>query len=223
MIILTVLLWLIIFLFTFLVLLLLLNIRVSLQGYWREQWKYTLQLGLGPLFLGASPTSEGQQEITIKLNNWVVYRKQKNQASEPKPVQRDKPSFKELRPFLRGEFLQKVISTLLTVYNRVQDREFWLRGAWGFSDPYYTGLLAACSALMPGLEVEPVFSGPYRDVELRIGGRLRLGILVYYLLKLFVSREARGVWREMREQKKTKNFRKDATPWKKAVYSTVKQ
>lgn len=197
MIILKVLLWLIFLLVAIFGLILLLSLRVKMQGRWQDTLAVQLTIGLGPLYFDVHP------------------------APKPKK-QEDKPSLKELRPFLRGEFLQRVLLTVQTIYGKVQDKELCIRGALGFRDPYYTGILAACSSLVPGLEVAPVFSGPYRDLEFRIGGRLLLGRLVYHLFMLLVSREARGVWRTIRKLKKEKNMQKGATSWKKAVYSTVK-
>ena len=223
MIIIKALLWLAFILVAIFGLILLLSLRVKMQGRWQDTLALQLTIGLGPLYFDVHPTQDEKMEIIIRLRRFVLYRKMNSHMPQPKPQkQEDKPSLKELRSFLRGQFLQRVLLTVQTIYGKVQEKDLCIRGVLGFSDPYYTGILAACSSLIPVLAVEPVFSGPYRDLELRISGRLLLGRLVYDLFMLLISGEAREVWRDIRKIKKEKNKRRSATSWEKAVYSTVK-
>lgn len=205
MIILEVLLWLIFLLVAIFGLILLLNLRVKMQGRWHDTVALQLTIGLGPLYFDVRPASDEKTENIIRLGGRVLYRKMNSHKSQAKPKKlEDKLTLKELRPFLRGEFFKRVIVTIQTIYGKVGEKELCIHGSLGFSDPYYTGIMAACSSLVPGLEVEPVFSGPYRDLEFRIGGRVLLGRLVYHLFMLLISREARGVWRNIRRIKKEK-------------------
>lgn len=203
-------------------LVLLLNLRVKIHGRWQDTAELLLTIGLGALYSDLRLALDGKSEVVIRAGNCVLSRKIMS-PFKPQPKKReDKTSINEFRPFLRGEFLKRVIETVQTICSKVRDKELCIRGALGFSDPYYTGIFAACSSLVPGLEVEPVFSGSYRDLEFRIGGKLLLGTLACHLLKLLASREARVVWRSVKKAKKEKNLRKGATSWKRAVYSIVK-
>jgi len=220
-------LWLILIVIGLFLLLMCLRIRFRLTGRWQEALDYTLSIGVGPLYIDQQTLDNGERGTVIRLGQQVLIRKAKlpktAAKAKAKAAAQEKHSLKDLKPFLQGGFLKGILRTIQAILSRIDERELRLAGCWGFEEPYYTGLLAAFGPLIPGFQVEPVFGAECRDLEFTMAGRLSVGKSVYYLLKFMLARESRQVWRTLRQQKKEKNTRKNATSGNNTVYSTVKQ
>ena len=80
--------------------------------------------------------------------------------------------------------LNLMLELVQKIYKQMCPQKLLLQGKLGFTDPYYTGLLAAVLFCFPieKVNIEPVFSKPTCELTIQLKGQLILGVLFYYFL-----------------------------------------
>jgi len=213
MMVLTVIFWLILILLVLLGLVLTANVWIKLEGRWRKDLDYELLIGVGLFAVAQERLPAGKKETVIRIGQRELIRAKSRPSRPKKEIEKEKPGFKDLLPFLQGDFLRGLFRALRDILANIKkDEDTYLRGSWGFADPYYTGLMAAFLPMLPNTWVTPVFGQEYRELEFKAGLRLRLGVVTYYVLRFLFARESRQVWREIMKQRKEQKTRHKMQP-----------
>lgn len=166
------LLWLIAFLLTLFFAILLLTMlpyHYCLQGVWQESLCAKIDIKVG--------------FFNKPLYSWKIGKKRK----ETEGKKRGKSPFKlkKVWALLKHEFSEELWETTKVVIRHAVPGKMEIRGKLGFSDPYYTGLFAAGSSLIPDVNVKPVFTGPVRDITFHLEGRV-IPLWILYKVLSFI-------------------------------------
>lgn len=189
------------------------------EGTWREKLKGIITIVLGPLQFrftrgenehkGACLSLLGIKLLDIagnKNDQKQKNKKQNNENRENKEENNEKEkSIKELLNLLDRGMLSSFIELCIKIMRQFKPRYFKIWGRLGFTDPYYTGLLAAALAGIPRveqIEVETDFSGEVREMMFQVKGKFIVGVLFYYILKvIFTSSLKSVVWTLIKNKK----------------------
>lgn len=222
--------WTVLTLLALLVLILLTPVRYSFQGCWQEKFSGDLLLGAGPFVGLMNWAATGSKSFSLKLADITLKEGPLNKGTGKrlKPDPKDSRNLKEHKDledrkdskepknsrdsswteafvFLDKDLIKAVIGTVGEILRYCAPEIMELKGGWGLSNPYYTGLMAAITSIFPSIQVEPDFTGERRDLKIRVQGRVRPITLLYFLLKLLVSRSARPVLKVLWHKSKIKN------------------
>lgn len=195
-------------------------IRYALKARWQGKAQEELKVrgelknGIGPFEILLTLTGEKENYFCLRLvgvtlkKSLLTGREEEKQGKKGKDGKEAKKgqdfSLRDLFTFLDRAFIRALLRIAKEVLRHSSPRVFEIKGVWGFSDPYYTGLLAAARSVLPGIEVEPDFTGEVRDLTVFTEGRIRPAVIIYYGLKFAVSPEARPVLKKLWQNSKNR-------------------
>lgn len=188
--------WLLIFLIAIFLVLLFVPIKYVIDGQWHNT-SGKLNVDINILCI----------RINSMLNKNRINKKDKKEEQKKEKEKRDK-NFKDILLFLDKNFLSRVLLALKEILGNILPERYEISGTLGFSDPYYTGLLAAVRAVIPQIEIDPDFTREIYDIKLFIMGKVVLVKIIYIGIKAILSREFRPVLKAFIISKKNNKKRK---------------
>lgn len=205
--------WAALILFALFVFILLIAVKYDFRGCWQEKFSGDVKIGAGPFGILFKWSAEGKNIFIFRLAGIPLWKgpleknekKADRKKKEPSPAKKaESANWRDAFDFLEQDFLKAVLQAAGDILRHSAPRVLELKGVWGFDDPYCTGILAAVTTVVPGIRVEPDFTGEVRDLEALVQGRIRPVVLLYYGLRLLISRQARPVLKKLWRKRKNK-------------------
>lgn len=222
--------WVLLGIMALLIIIMLIPIKYDLRGYWLEKFSGIINVGIGPFQGLIKWAADGNNIFALRFLGITLLKKplsensenteKKVKKKEPTPAKKDKSAnWRDMFDFIEKDLIKALFRSAGDILRHCSPRVMELKGVWGFSDPYYTGILAALKAIIPGIHVEPDFTGEVRDLKVLVQGRIRPATLLFYGLKFIFSSAARPVLKKLWQKRKNKNkIKNNATSRKNAVY-----
>ncbi|MCR6546064.1 hypothetical protein [Dehalobacterium formicoaceticum] len=184
-------------------------IRYDLRGFWQDKFSGEMNIGAGPFQISFTWAAGGRNIFGLQLAGITLFKKPL--ASSEKKKEETKPEKKRQKGrwgdvfgiFDRG-FIKAILKTVRDIFRHSAPKVMKLEGVWGFDDPYYTGILAAFRSTVPGIHVEPDFTGGVRDLRALVQGRIRPAVVLFYGLRFIVAPPARPVLKKMLQKRRGK-------------------
>lgn len=170
-----------------------------IEGTWQEQLKGGISLICGSFKLHLVYGENNKMKVCFSLGGiksvdiavWdnrlelgtdhnKKVKVQNCEKQNNKKENQERPCLLELLKCLDSDML----SSFVNIVKKFKPVTFKIRGKLGFTDPYYTGLLAAALAVKPCGEqvvIDTDFSGKVRDVRFQIKGKFIFVVLLYYV------------------------------------------
>lgn len=201
--------WTLLALLLLLILIILTPVKYDLRGYVQEKFRGDVKIGIGLFDFLIKWAAGGNNTFTLRAAGLTLLNKplgiSKNTESKskepPSPKKEQGKSFRDMINFLNKGFLKSALRVIRDIFRHSSPQVMELKGVWGFSDPYDTGLLAAVQAMLPGvipgIRVEPDFTGEVRDLNVLVKGRIRPATLLFYGVRFIVSPPVRPVMRKL--------------------------
>ncbi len=200
-------LWVILGAICLVLLLLMMPISYEIFGRWGQTFGGEVSLQTGPLRVIVVFGKEKEKKLVISVFGIVVKKtlhkedkeddegkdKTKNKEQRKKRVRKRPFGISDLAVLNDKGFLEELFKTVKLVIYRILPQKCEVKGTLGFDDPYYTGLLAAVRAAIPGIKITPDFTGEVRDLSIYLLGRFRPVVLLFYVLRFIVSKSGRTV------------------------------
>jgi hypothetical protein len=208
--------WILLAFFLLLILIILTPIRYDLRGYVQEKFHGDVKIGIGLLDFLIKWAAGGNNTFTLRAAGLAllkkplsIWKKTERKSKEPPPSKKEPGgNLRDMTNFLDKGFLKSVLRVIRDVFHHSSPQVMELKGVWGFSDPYDTGLLAAAQAVIseviPGIQVEPDFTREVRDLNVLVKGRIRPAILLFYGVRFIVSPPGRPVMKKLWQKGKNK-------------------
>lgn len=101
------------------------------------------------------------------------------------------------RTWLRGlnrERFSLVLEIMRKVWRKICPQVVSFNGRIGFTDPYYTGLMAALLMGFPrnnNIDIKPDFSRPICEFSLQMEGQFSIGTFLYHILHTYFTHRLR--------------------------------
>ena len=147
------------------------------EGEYRGKFTGVVRVKSGPFIFYWSPEEEKRQQIGNENKGRLFKNRQ------------------ELRLLLKPGIIVSLIELGGRLWSRLHPQAVYLEGKLGFTNPYYTGLLAAGLAAFPrsGVCLEPDFSGAVCQGRIYLEGSACLSVLFYVIGKAFLTQPLRPV------------------------------
>jgi len=208
--------WTILALLLLLILIILTPVKYDLRGYVREKFCGDIKIGIGLFDFLIKWAAGGNNTYTFRAAGLTLLKKpfviSKNTESKskkpPLPKKEQGGSLRDMISFLDKGFLESALRAIRDIFHHSSPQVMELKGVWGFSDPYDTGLLAAAQAVIsgviPGIQVAPDFTREVRDLNVLVKGRIRPATLLFYGVRFIVSSPVRPVMKKLWQKGKNK-------------------
>lgn len=184
-------------------------IQYNFRGRWHEGFSFAARMGSKLLRVQFSRSVKEKAHIRLWLAGFPLLNKPltgkkdyRAKYTKKKKKTAKKFSPRDALPFLDRRFFARIAKTVGKLAKDSAPRVFKVSGVWGFSDPYHTGILAVFRALIPGLAIEPDFTGENHDLKFHLAGRILPIRFLWEGLKLIFSREAWAVIKKVIKNKK---------------------
>ena len=210
--------WILLAFLLLLILIILTPVKYDLRGYVQEKFRGDVKIGFGLFDFLFKWAAGGENTFTLRAAGLTLLKKplgiSKNterKSKEPSPPKKEQSSsLRDMKNFLDKVFLKSVLRVIRDVFRHCSPQVMEIKGVWGFSDPYDTGLLAAAQAVIsgviPGIKVEPDFTGEVRDLNILVKGRIRPATLLFYGVRFIVSSPVRPVMKKLWQKGKNKKI-----------------
>lgn len=186
-------------------------VSYHVRGRWHEGFSFAARFGSKLFSVQFSRSAAGEMCFRLRLFGFVLFDKpltgKKEQRVKYKKKEKKnakKISSGDVLPLFDRKFIGRMVKMAGKLLRDTSPRVFEVSGTLGFDDPYYTGILAVFRTLVPGLAVEPDFTGENHDVRFRLAGRILPVIVLWEGLKLVFSREAWTVLKKIIKNKKAR-------------------
>ncbi len=200
-------LWVILGAICLVLLVMMMPISYEVFGRWEQTFGGEVSLQTGPLRAFVVFDQEKEKEFIVSVFGIVMKKtslkgdKEDNKGKDKTRSKGKRKKRERKRPFGISDlavlndkgFLAELFKTVKLIICRILPRKCEVKGTLGFDDPYYTGLLAAVRAAIPGIRITPDFTGEVRDLRMYVLGRIRPIVLFFYILRFIVSKRVRTV------------------------------
>jgi len=205
-----ILLYLLFFIIGLILLLLLIPFGYSGQVLTADGFKAKLVMSWAWKLLGINVEIEGGDvKTSFCILNKKIYKLKSTGAGKKKEQIKKQPDKKgkekkggkgfSIKDITDRAVLNEFMEYLIKVLNIAKPKYFYLNGTYGFDDPSLTGIvygvLETINSIIPGarLSLAPDFTREEIDIDLRAGGSVIMGSLIYQTVRTVLKKPVRKI------------------------------
>jgi hypothetical protein len=149
---------------------------------------------LGRKIVGVQKLTGKRRKVNF-LSKKKIFQKKKEKVEKQRRWFFSRTELFVWRELLEQETFSLLVKLCKKAWSKIRPKNLFFKGKVGFSDPYYTGLLAAVfyGVTRENIVLEPDFSQPICEFTLQIEGQIYLIVLIYYSLRFLLIYPLRSI------------------------------